>query len=166
MTNLGTQQLCSGDASYYVSLCIHFYALYKKTALFSSTTIIQVFSGKPKRVGQTTKQTDQTRTHTSSHIIYRLNFTLVLNVTTSNISIRLFHSGFLIHKSKSCARTALCLREVTGDSGWVCANTAWATQENMTGIHTGINTAAYISIKSPRVWILLLKTHSLLQIII
>lgn len=99
--------------------------------------------------------------------IYMLNFSLAPHVTMSNISIWHSHSGFLIHKSRSHKPTSLCLREVTGDSSWVCANKAWATQENMAGIHTGINTAAYISIKNPLVWILLPKnTQPAFEIII
>lgn len=89
--------------------------------------------------------------------IYMLNFSLAPHVTTSNISIWHSHSGFRIHKSRSRKPTPLCLTEVTGDRSWICANKAWATQENMAGIHTGINTAAYISIKNHLVRILLPK---------
>lgn len=86
-----------------------------------------------------------------------LSFALALDVKTSIISIWHSRSGFIIHKSESRKPTSLRLREVIGDSSWVCASKAWATQENMAGIHTGINTAAYINIKSRLERILLPK---------
>lgn len=108
-------------------------------------------------------------THLLYLFIYMLSFALALDVKTSIISIWHSRSGFIIHKSESRKPTSLRLREVTGDSSWVCASKAWATQENMAGIHTGINTAAYINIKSRLERILLpkkKKKRSLPQIII